>query len=157
MDTQKALSAAAALCSKKEYCCQDIRKKLEKWGIEEKDRQSILNELIRNKFLDDNRFALFYVRDKFRFNKWGKTKIAQMLKQKGIAPAIIQEALATLPSEEQEEVCLRLMKQKCKHIRETDPLKTKAKLLRFALGRGFDYDTVNRCLLRLLQAEQEEE
>lgn len=152
MDTKKALSLTAAMCSKKEYCRQDIIKKLEQWEIAEKEWDTVLDYLTKNKFIDEARFAAFYARDKFRFNKWGKIKIAHSLKQKGIPPDIIREALQLLPAQDQEETCLYLLRQKMKSIKENEPVKIKAKLMRFASGRGFDFDTIGRCL-NMLEAE----
>ena len=45
MDYKKALNLAASLCSKKEYCCDDIRKKLLAWEITPKDCNRILDFL----------------------------------------------------------------------------------------------------------------
>ena len=81
MDTSKALKTVTTLCSKKEYCRQEIRQKLEKWEIAEKDIDTILEFLQKNNFINEQRYAQFYARDKFRFNKWGKQKISLMLKQ----------------------------------------------------------------------------
>lgn len=152
MDYQKALNLAANLCSKKEYCCSDIRRKLLLWEISPEDSERILGFLKKNKFIDESRFAAFYARDKFRFNRWGEQKIAQMLKQKGIAPDMISEALSSLNTTDYHETCLTLLKQKQKSIKDTDPVKIKAKLFRFCLSRGFDYDTIQHCYNQLMNS-----
>lgn len=153
MDAKKALNIAAGLCSKKEYCASDILQKLERWEIPAKEQAEIIAFLIKNKFIDENRFAVFYARDKFRFNRWGKQKITQMLKQKSISPEVIAGALSELDDTDYDETCLSLLKQKMKSIKDTDPYKIKAKLFRFGLSRGFDYDTTGRAVSRLLQDE----
>lgn len=156
MEPNKALRAVAALCSKKEYCCHDIRQKLVKWELAEPDIRQIMDYLLRQKFIDDRRYAGFYARDKFRFNKWGKLKISQMLQQKGISSDIITEALAVIDEKEDYyTTCLTLLRQKMRSSKETDAYKNKIKLFRFALGRGFDYDTVKRCF-DTLQVDSEE-
>ena len=82
MTPEKALNIAAGICSQKEYCTQEIREKLQKWELSENEITHILTSLRQHRFIDDRRFATFYARDKFRFNKWGRQKIAQMLRQK---------------------------------------------------------------------------
>lgn len=149
MTPEKALNIAAGICSQKEYCTQEIREKLQKWDLSENEITHILASLRQHRFIDDRRFATFYARDKFRFNKWGRQKIAQMLRQKKIEPAIIQEALAQLPPEDYDTTCLSLLQGKLKTLKNDTPLRIKAKLIRFAAGRGFDLDTINRCLSRL--------
>ena len=153
MDAKKALNIAAGLCSKKEYCSSDILQKLERWEIPAREQAEIMAFLIKNKFIDENRFAASYARDKFRFNKWGKQKIVQMLKQKGISPDTIADALSELDDTDYDETCVSLLKQKMKSIKDTDPYKIKAKLYRFSLSRGFDYDTINRAISRLTEDE----
>lgn len=149
MTPEKALNAIAGMCSKKEYCSQAVREKLLKWEIPEKDITRILDFLHQNKFVDDSRFATSYARDKFRFNKWGRQKINQMLRQKGVPPPIITEALSALDTEDYDKTCMALLHGKLKTLKEDAPIKIKAKLIRFAAGRGFDFDTIHRCLSRL--------
>lgn len=151
MDAKKALNIVAGQCSKKEYCTFDVMTKLERWELSEKDIAEIMEFLVKNRFLDDCRFAEAYTRDKHRFNRWGKLKIGQMLRQKHVADSIIEEALATLPEEESDTTCMSLLQQKSQGLREEDPCKRKAKLFRFALSRGFDYETISRCIRQLLE------
>lgn len=149
MNPEKALNTIASICSKKEYSTQEVREKLKKWEVDEKESARIIEFLQRNKFVDDRRFALSYVRDKFRFNKWGRQKISQMLRQKGVDPAIATEALSSLSEAGYDETCLALLQGKLKSLKEDTPMRTKAKLFRFAASRGFDFDTINRCFPHL--------
>ncbi|MEY8590559.1 regulatory protein RecX [Butyricimonas hominis] len=149
MDAKKALNIVAGQCSKKEYCSADVLAKLRRWELPEKDIAEIMAFLVKNRFLDDTRFAEAYARDKFRFNRWGKLKIAQMLRRKQVADSVIGQALAALPEEDTDATCMELLRQKNKSIKDEEPYKRKAKLIRFALSRGFEYETVNRCLSHL--------
>ena len=79
MNKEKALSLAAAICSKKEHCSWEIQEKLVKWEIPEKEIDRIMTFLHQHRFIDDARYAQAYAEDKFRFNHWGKQKIALML------------------------------------------------------------------------------
>ncbi len=153
MTTDKALQLITGLCSKKEYCTADILEKLRKWKISDKDMQKIMTFLYQHKFIDDSRFARIYTEDKFRFNHWGKQKISLMLRQKNIPPEIIAEALNAVDSQSYREQCRNLLEQKMKTLNEKDPYKLKAKLIRFGLGRGFDFDTIQTCLPHLLPTD----
>lgn len=156
MTIDKALNIVAGLCSKKEYCSKEIMEKLIKWEIQEKDIAKIMDFLYKQKFIDDARFARNYAEDKFRFNHWGKQKITLMLRQKGISQDIIQEALEILVPSHYEDGCLEILRQKLSTLNEPDPYKRKAKLVRFAVGRGFDFDTINKALYKLLNEELDE-
>ena len=111
----------AGQCSKKEYCSADVLAKLRRWELPEKDIAEIMAFLVKNRFLDDTRFAEAYARDKFRFNRWGKLKIAQMLRRKQVADSVIGQALAALPEEDTDATCMELLRQKNKSIKDEEP------------------------------------
>lgn len=155
MDAKKALNLVAAQCSKKEYCSADVVARLRRWELSEQDVASIMGFLVKHHFVDDARFAEAYARDKFRFNRWGRLKIARMLRLKQIPDSIVERALAAVPADGQANLCLELLRQKARSLKETDAYKRRAKLYRFALGRGFDHDTVSRALDSLDCGEEE--
>ncbi len=139
----------AGLCSKKECCSRDVLEKLKRWEFGEEEQQKILAFLEQHQFVDDERFARIYAEDKFRFNGWGKQKIAMMLRQKGISSEIVARAQEGIGPQQYADSCLELLEQKARSLSEEEPHRIKARLIRFALGRGFDYDTVRQCLEQL--------
>jgi len=88
---QSAYLKATTICSRGETCSFDMLEKLRKWGLEEADARQVVALLQSEKYIDDERFARAYVKDKFRFNHWGRQKIAYMLHSKRIGKDI-QEA-----------------------------------------------------------------
>jgi regulatory protein len=135
---ESALSQAMFVCSRQEKCCSDIRKKLRDWEISCDDQDKIIQSLIDEKFINEERYTNFYVRDKFRFNRWGRIKIAHHLKQKQIPEYLISDSLDQLNDVEYSEMLSDLLSSKIKTIREEDPYHLRAKLFRFAQGRGFE-------------------
>jgi len=79
---ETALKKAMALCAGREYCRSDIRQKLSTWSIDATDAEKIISKLVIEKFIDEERYCTAFVRDKFRYNKWGRVKIASALKMK---------------------------------------------------------------------------
>lgn len=143
---EMALHKAAAYCSASEKCESDLRDKLKSWDVSPKDQQQIIDRLRHEKFLDDGRFAVFFVRDKFRFNKWGKIKIAYALKQKQIPSSFIEAGLNELDEEEYEAMLKDLLSAKEKSLTYKDRYDKQSKLYRFALSRGFESSLINRLL-----------
>src|SRR5664280_1308500 len=90
------LSKAMALCSRREYCPEDIRLKLQSWGVSEADACRVIGILIKENFLNENRYAEAFVKDKFNYNKWGKVKITANLKLKKLPAGIIRSALGCI-------------------------------------------------------------
>jgi regulatory protein len=95
-----ALKKAMALCAGSEMCYSEIRRKLIPLGINGDDTDKILNLLTRGKFIDEERYAGAFVKDKFRYNKWGRVKIGAALKMKKIPDEIISNALESIDDAE---------------------------------------------------------
>ncbi len=143
---EEALKRAAALCGNREVCSSHIRTKLQSWKVSDKDASRIVDRLIQEKFLDDRRFAATYVRDKYRLNGWGKIKLSQLLRQKGIPDAIIREALDQIDPDHYYQTCERLISEKSATMKEPNLYKRKGKLFRYAAQRGFESDLIHRIL-----------
>lgn len=134
----EALHRAAALCSSAEHCTADIREKLARWGVTEADSRTIIDRLVQERFIDEQRYAVAFVKDKFRFSGWGRIKIRYALQQKRIDGSDIDHALATLDEEQYNDRLLELLQAKSRSIRDDDPEARRAKLFRFAASRGFE-------------------
>ncbi|MGD9929803.1 MAG: regulatory protein RecX [Mangrovibacterium sp.] len=139
---REAYQRAAALCSRSERSSGNIRQKLLEWGLMMDEAEMVLERLIAEKFQDDDRFARSYVRDKFRFNKWGRVKIVHHLRAEKIAPAIIDLALGEIEEDAYRETLARLLEEKNKNTRAANQYDRKAKLFRFAQSRGFEADLI---------------
>lgn len=136
-----------ALCSQKEYNEAEIRGKLKFWGVEPEDIDPIIEELIREKFIDDLRFATAFARDKVRLNQWGRVKIRYMLSMERVKHSIVDQALAAIDEDQYTESLTELLQKKSRELRgETNPHTKKQKLLKFAQGRGFEIDLTLRIL-----------
>ena len=146
MEYKVALQRAAALCSSQEQCSSHIREKLNSWKVSDKDTDRIIELLLKEKFLDDTRYATFYVRDKYRLNGWGKIKLAHMLRQKDIPQNLIQEALDQIDQEEYRQTCERLISEKSATLKESNQFKRKGKLFRYAAQRGFESELIHQIL-----------
>lgn len=141
MDTNKAKARLAKLCSTKEICRHDALEKLYKWEIFN-HAEEIIDWLEDEKFIDDNRYARFFVRDKYRFNKWGRIKIAYHLRHKKISEASISEAMEEIDEKEYIEILHSLISQKKSSLKNDDPIQIKSKLYRYGQGRGFESDLI---------------
>ena len=133
-----ALNSAAALCSRSEQASADIVKKLRDWGLAEADVAAVMERLVKEKFVDDGRYAVAFVRDKFRFNGWGRRKIAYGLRQKGVAQDLIDEAMDEITDEDYKAMLRHLLEGKARSLEGKEPRLAKASLLRFAASRGFE-------------------
>ena len=95
------------------------------------------------------RYAKAFVRDKYRFNQWGKIKIAQSLRQKHLASADILVAMEEIDDEEYFSILEHLLERKLQGIKARNVFERNGKLIRFAASRGYEMDDVLRCMKRI--------
>lgn len=150
MDYNQALSRAAALCSSQERCASEIRQKLNKWEVPQEVSDKIISRLKEEQFINENRFASFYTRDKFRFNGWGRIKITWQLKQKDVNAGSIEKALEEINEDDYQEKLNTILTNKLKQIKNKDPWQTRAALIRHAQSRGFEPDLIYAAIDKLI-------
>ena len=143
---QEAYLQLAALCAQAEHCQQEMRDKMKRWGIAAAIQERIVARLVKERYIDDERFARAFVKDKIRYNKWGRRKVQQGLWQKHIDTEIQEHVLGEIDDSEYLAVLKPLLKQKTKSIRAENDYERNQKLVRFALGRGFTFDIIRQCL-----------
>ena len=138
------------LCSRREYCVGDIRKKLMvQLEGNAAEAAEILEHLMKEKYIDDLRYASAYARDKASISGWGATKIRYMLSAKGISSEVISQALEEIDSSKAQVRLDKLMENKFKSLKD-DP-QCRLKMLRFGLGRGYSYEDVASAVDALLK------
>lgn len=146
---REALKKAAELCSKSEKCAYDIEQKCREWQLDKEETDKVIDYLTEGKYISHQRYAASFVNDKFRFNQWGKIKLAYMLRQKQIEERFIKEALAGLDEAAYREVLQGLLVSKARSVKEKDGYARRGKLLAFAQSRGFENDVALRIIEQL--------
>lgn len=153
LNYKEALARAMAICSKSEKSVSDIKQALSRWGLTDIDKQEkIIEYLKENNFIDESRYSDSYVRDKHKFNRWGKVKLRAMLRAKGIAESTIELAINSIP----QELYLNTLKDdiisKISSVKAKNQYELRAKLMRFAQSRGYETDLIYRTLDEILNS-----
>ena len=149
MDPQKVADRMRGLCSRREYCRQDIMNKvLAALDGDADEAGRVMDRLVEEKYIDDLRYASAYARDKSSIAGWGATKIRYMLASKGIDRETIAAALQEVDESKASDRLEKLLAGKARSLKD-DPQR-RMKLLRFALGRGYQYDEAAEVIGRLL-------
>jgi regulatory protein len=131
------LSKAQAYCSYQERCINDIYNKLHEWKVKEEVAEKIINHLVEEDYINEERYARNFAGSKFRIKKWGKNKIIYELKRKRIPDLIIQIGLEEIEDEEYLHAIKELLSKKSFSLKEIDPMKRKLKLARYAISKGY--------------------
>ena len=139
---KSALIKAASFCAYQERYVQEVRNKLIDWGLADDEAMAVVDELITQKYINETRFVKSFTRGKFRHNHWGKIKIRQELKMRGLGNDLIKIGLAEIDGDEYEQVLQALLEKKDKTLKEQDKQIRLQKLVRFAVSKGFEMDIV---------------
>lgn len=146
MTEQEAYLRLTILCAQAEHCEQEMCDKMKRWEIDETAQNRIIVRLKKERYIDDERFARAFVKDKIRYNKWGRRKVQQALWQKHINADIQQRILDGIDESEYLAVLRPLLQQKRKSTKARSDYELNQKLVRFALSRGFTFDIIRQCL-----------
>jgi regulatory protein len=133
-----ALLKAMGICSRREFCVSDIETRLESWGVSNSDSQKIVGTLINENFINEERYSHAFVKDKFKYNGWGKIKIAAHLRTKRIPSDIISSALESVDNELYINTLKSLIESHRRSVKAKNSYEIKSRLLRFGLSRGFE-------------------
>lgn len=142
----EALQSLMRLAARAERSSGDALRLMHTWGVAECDRQRVLQTLVEQRFIDDRRYADAYVRDKSRLAGWGARKIALNLRQKGVTQDIIDQALRQLDSETLADRLADRLSRKAKSVKASSDYEFRAKLIRYGLSLGYDYETIEDAL-----------
>ena len=143
---QDALLRLTSLCSTAEHCSHEMLEKMRRWEMPEDAQARIMEYLVREKYIDDERYARFFAKDKIRYNKWGRRKVEQAMWQKHIDTDIQRRVLDDVDEEEYLAILRPLLKSKRKAVKASSDYEMNMKLIRFAMGRGFTMDIIRQCL-----------
>ena len=143
---QEAYLRLAALCAQAEHCQYEMQEKMRRWELSEEAQARVMQRLVTERYVDDERYARAFVKDKIRYNKWGRCKVQQALWMKRIDNDIQQRVLDEIDEKEYLDVLRPLLKQKRKTIKADSDYELNHKLVRFALSRGFTFDIIRQCI-----------
>ena len=140
------LNKAATYASRCEHCESEVREKLLDWGGTCEETDEIIAYLIGERYIDNQRYANSYAKDKFRFNHWGKYKISMMLRSKNIESEFIEEALNQIDNEEYLEKLQQILRDKLRSLKYSSEYEKKGKLFKFAQSRGFESSAISKVI-----------
>ena len=145
---EELLGRAMRVCSGREYCISDVAALLDRWGAASDEMSEwVIEKLISEKFIDEHRYSRAFVLDHFRHSHWGRVKITMALKQKRVDPAAIASGMEAIDEEEYMELLRRTLSDQRRKTKGRNQVELKGKLLRYALGKGFEshlvYDAIN--------------
>lgn len=146
MTEQEAYLRLAALCAQAEHCEYEMQEKMRRWEIADDAQARVMQRLITERYVDDERFARAFANDKVKYNKWGRRKVEQAMWLKHIAEDIRQRVLDSIDDEEYIAILRPLLQQKRRSAKAHNDYELRQKLIKFAIGRGFTMNIIKQCI-----------
>ena len=138
LSPDQVLDKMAKYCAYQERCVKDVRDKLKAFEISEEEKAKIIDYLLDNRFVNDERYAKAFVRGKVNQSGWGVNKIRFHLIQKGIDKNIIDEALGQTDEEAYRQRLIEILETKSKTVKAANDFEKKRKLAAYAMQKGFE-------------------
>ena len=143
---QGAYLQLAQLCARAEHCQHEMLEKMRRWEMSDEAQARVMARLVKERYVDDERYARAFVRDKIRYNKWGRRKVEQALWLKHIDKKIAQSVLEEIDDSEYVNILTPMLKQKRSSTKAASSYELNGKLVKYAMGRGFTMDIIRQCI-----------
>jgi regulatory protein len=148
---KEVLIKAANFCAYQERTHKEVRKRLAELEVLGDESEEIITYLIENNYLNEERFARIFAGSKFRVKKWGRIKIRQELKMRGVSEYNLKAGMSEIDGDDYIVTLQELIEKKSKDIKDNNKLIIKQKLVKYALSKGFENDLVFDVVSRFLK------
>lgn len=146
---EQALTVLQWLCAKMERCESDVRRSLYRWKVPREEWDEVVEKLRQGGYVDNERYASAYVREKSRLSGWGKAKIVSGLRAKGIDRELVQSVVEEyVDRDEEREKLEQFVIKRIERDRERSKslYDLRSRVFRAAASRGYDFDAINDLL-----------
>ncbi|MBQ7985401.1 MAG: regulatory protein RecX [Bacteroidales bacterium] len=139
---QEGLEYARTYCAKQEKCRKEVRDKLVKQGLSKEDAVWVAEQLVKENYINEQRYADLYVQSKINQNRWGRIKIKRMLLSMGIPVDCINKACSKIDEQQYKKVLEYLFTRKLSSLKVEDDYQRKYRLRYFLSSHGFENDLI---------------
>ncbi len=150
ISTEQALAKLQRYCVYQDRCHKEVRSKLLDLGIYGEDLEFVIVELIKDNFLNEERYACSFARGKHRIKKWGRVKIRQELWKRNISDYCMKKAMQEIEEEDYLETLEQLLTKKAALLREKDIFKKRTKLANYAIQKGYESQLIWESIKKVL-------
>jgi len=133
-------------CRYQQRCQSEIKEKLCELGVNKKDHDELIAELVKENCLNDERFAVAFARGRFKLKQWGRKKIQKGLKEKRVSDEIAQKALEQINKKEYRAILNKLAKERYAALKHEQHLVRKKKTMDYLMQKGYELDLVKEAI-----------
>tara|TARA_B100001778_G_C18469637_1_gene575164 strand:- start:17 stop:478 length:462 start_codon:yes stop_codon:yes gene_type:complete len=141
-DVNIAIDRLKNYCAVQDRCQWDVIRKMKEWRLTQNTQDHILELLISNQYINEERFAISFCQGKFRIKKWGKNKIKNELKKRDISKNCIIKGLDSIDEDQYQEILKKIIEQKTDKSKEKNPFIKKNKIAKYLIQKGFENNLI---------------
>lgn len=148
-DLNEAREKIRAYCLYRERSQREVSDKLDTYGLIPEVRDTLISELIQERYLDEERFARAFVRGKYKIKKWGRYKIKQALYQHRLSDYILKKAFSEIDPDLYYQNLLSVAEKRWPLSKGANDYQRKLKLRAYLQNRGYEGDLVQAAIEEL--------
>ena len=133
-------------CRYQQRCQSEVKEKLFELGVNKKDHDELITELVKENCLNDERFAVAFASGRFKLKQWGRKKIQKGLREKRVSDEIAQKALEQINKKEYGAILNKLAKERYAALKHEQHLVRKKKTMDYLMQKGYELDLVKEAI-----------
>ena len=132
----------ANYCVYQDRSHQEVEQKLKEFLLSPEAKEEIILYLIKENYLNEERFAKSFTRGKFYIKKWGKNKIKQQLRIKGISDKLIVKSFSEIDERDYQDTIRDFIEKLLPTYKGLKDYQRKQKLIKFLMSKGYEYEEI---------------
>ncbi len=148
---EEALQKLRFYCRYQQRCQSELKEKLFELGINKKEHNELLEQLVKENCVSDEKFAVAFVSGRFKMKQWGRRKIQKGLKEKRVSEEIAQRALGQINEKEYITMLNKLAKERYAFLRHEQYLVRKKKTMDYLMQKGYEVDLIKDAINNFLK------
>lgn len=129
-------------CVYQDRCHSEVEQKMRDFLLIPEAKDEIFLYLIKENYLNEERFTRSYIRGKFYIKHWGRNKIRINLKQKGITEKLISKSMDEIDADDYEKIINKIYEDYFSKQKGLKEYQKKSKTIRYLISKGFEYELV---------------
>ena len=133
-------------CVYQDRCHQEVEQKMRDFLLIPEAKDEIFLFLMKENYLNEERFTRSYIRGKFNIKHWGKNKIKNHLKFKGISEKLIVKCFDEIDEDDYQKTIVKIYENYYEKQKGLKDYQKKSKTIKYLMGRGFEYSEIEEML-----------
>ncbi|WP_410744653.1 regulatory protein RecX [Epilithonimonas zeae] len=129
-------------CVYQDRCHYEVELKMKEFLLIPEAKDKIFLYLIKENYLNEERFTRSYIRGKFYIKHWGRNKIKMNLKQKGITEKLISKSMDEIDADDYEKTVNKIYQDYFSKQKGLKEYQKKSKTIKHLISKGFEYDVI---------------